>query len=151
MWYSWAVAAHVSWAECSRPSSNKCQMWGWILQLQNKACYVALQNVSHIFGFYLHDCTSHSQIWLLLVWVYEDFFIRGPAHMLDLYIKSVLTVSDMESLQVVESQGADSASNYKHPNPTVSRASLHPKVCLWKHVLIVQVKSLILCGKLSRW
>lgn len=48
--------------------------------------------------------------------------------MLDLYIKSVLTVSDMESLQVVESQGADSASNYEHPNPTVSRASLHPNV-----------------------
>lgn len=44
--------------------------------------------------------------------------------MLDLYIKSILTVSDMESLQLIESQGADSASNYKHPNPTVSRASL---------------------------
>lgn len=32
--------------------------------------------------------------------------------MLDLYIKSILTVSDMESLQVIESQGADSGSNY---------------------------------------
>lgn len=50
--------------------------------------------------------------------------------MLDLHIKSILTVCDMESLQVIESQGADSASNYKYPNPTVSRASLHPKIYL---------------------
>lgn len=50
--------------------------------------------------------------------------------MLELYIKSMLTVSDMESLQAVGSQGTDSASNYKHPSPTVSRASLQPKVYL---------------------
>lgn len=97
------------------------------------------------FFFYSHNCTSLSQIWLLLIWVYEEFCIRGPAHILDHYRRSILTTSDVESLQVVvQSQGPDSASNYKHPIPTVSRASLHPKVYLWQHMLTGWAKCLIL-------